>query len=335
MNKEIEMKIILDAMGTDNYPEPEILGAIKAAREDGTEIILVGQEDILAPQLKAAGGEGLPITIHHASQVLEMTDKPVESTRKKPDNSMAVGMKLLQESKGDAFITMGNSGAAMFNASRLLRVRGVRPAMGLPLPSRRGKFILIDNGANVECRPEHLVQFARMGSLFAQKLLNIENPRVGLLANGEEEGKGNNLVKETFPLLKDEATINFVGNIEPKEAFAGHTEVLVTDGYTGNIFIKTTESVAKWIVTMLKEALMSNFLTKIGGLLIKSSLNPMRAALDPNAVGATPLLGVNGLVFIGHGSSNEEAVHGGIRTAVSMVESGILQEMQALIAEMA
>ncbi len=329
------MKIILDAMGTDNYPDPEILGAIQAAREDGTEIILVGNEEVLAPKLKAAGGDGLPISIHHASQVLEMTDKPVEGTRKKPDNSMSVGLNLLKEGRGDAFITMGNSGAAMFNASRVLRVRGVRPAMGVPIPSKTGKFILIDNGANVECRPEHLVQFARMGSLFAKKYFNIANPRVGILSNGEEEGKGNDLVKETFPLLKEESTINFVGNTEPKEAFAGNVDVLVTDGYTGNILIKTTESVAKWIVTMLKDALMSSLLTKIGALLIKSSLNPLRETLNPNTVGATPLLGVDGLVFIGHGSSSAEAVHGGIRTAVSMVKSGILQEMQQLIAEMA
>lgn len=329
------MKIILDAMGTDDYPEPEILGAIQAAKEDGTEIILVGNEEVLSPKLNAAGGTGLPISIFHASQVLEMTDKPVEGTRKKPDNSMAIGLKLLKEGKGDAFITMGNSGAAMFNASRVLRVRGVRPAMGLPLPSKKGKFILIDNGANVECRPEHLVQFARMGSLFAKKYLGIENPRVGLLSNGEEEGKGNNLIKETAPLLKEESTLNFIGNAEPKQAYAGHVDVLVTDGYTGNIFIKTTEAVAKWIVSMLKEALTSTFLTKIGALLIKASLKPMVQKLDPNTVGATPLLGVNGLVFIGHGSSNADAVHGGIRTAVSMVESGILQEMQELIAEMA
>lgn len=329
------MKIILDAMGTDDYPEPEIFGAIQAAKEDGTEILLVGNEEILSPKLNAAGGAGLPISIFHASQVLEMTDKPVEGTRKKPDNSMAIGLKLLKEGKGDAFITMGNSGAAMFNASRVLRVRGVRPAMGLPLPSKKGKFILIDNGANVECRPEHLVQFARMGSLFAKKYLGIENPRVGLLSNGEEEGKGNNLIKETAPLLKEETTLNFIGNAEPKQAYAGHVDVLVTDGYTGNIFIKTTEAVAKWIVSMLKEALTSTFLTKIGALLIKASLKPMVQKLDPNTVGATPLLGVNGLVFIGHGSSNAEAVHGGIRTAVSMVESGILQEMQELIAEMA
>lgn len=329
------MKIILDAMGTDDYPDPEVLGAVLAAKEDGTEIILVGKEEILAPKLKEAGGDGLPITIYNASQVLEMTDKPVEGTRKKPDNSMAVGLNLLKEGKGDAFVTMGNSGAAMFNASRVLRVRGVRPALGVPFPSRKGRFFLIDNGANVECRPEHLVQFARMGSLFAKKYFGIETPRVGILANGEEEGKGNNLVKETFPLLKEETSIHFVGNTEPKEAFAGNVDVLVTDGYTGNIMVKTTEAVAKWIGTLLKEALMSSLLSKIGGLLIKSSLNPMRSMLNPNTIGAAPLLGVDGLVFIGHGSSSADAVHGGIKTAVSMAESGILQEMQILIAEMA
>ena len=327
------MTIILDAMGTDNYPNPEILAAVEAAKE-GIEIILVGNEEVLAPKLKEAGGDKLPITIHHASQVLEMTDKPVEGTRKKPDNSMAVGLNILKEGKGDAFVTMGNSGAAMFNASRVLRVRGVRPAMGVSLPSRKGRFIVIDNGANVECRPEHLVQFAKMGTLYASKFLNIENPRVGLLSNGEEEGKGNNLVKETFPLMQAEESIHFIGNTEPKEAFAGNVDVLVTDGYTGNIMLKTTEAVGKWIVSLLKDALMSSLITKIGGLLIKSSLNPMRALLDPNSVGAAPLLGVDGLVFIGHGSSDEGAVLGAIRNAERMHKSGILKEMQQLIADM-
>lgn len=328
------MKIILDAMGTDNYPDPEVEGAVVAARLDGIEVILVGDEEILRPKLVAAGGENLPISIHHASQVLEMTDKPVEATRKKPDNSMSIGMKLVEKGEGAAFVTMGNSGAAMFNASRILRVRGIRPALAVPLPARNGKkFIVIDNGANVECRPEHLVQFAKMGSVYAQKYLHITQPRVGLLANGEEEGKGNDLVKETHPLLIGDPTIHFVGNIEPKEAFDGDVDVLVTDGFTGNILLKTTETVATMVFGFLKEALTANLISSLGALLVKPALKPLKAMLNPNEIGAAPLLGVNGLVFIGHGRSDADAVAGAIRNASQLAASGILEQMQKVIAE--
>jgi glycerol-3-phosphate acyltransferase PlsX len=332
--EEAIMKIILDAMGTDNYPDPEVGGAIAVAQSDGIEVILVGNEQVLRPKLEAAGGLNLPITIHHASQVLEMTDKAVEATRKKPDNSMAVGMQLIEKGEGAAFVTMGNSGAAMFNASRILRIRGIRPALAVPLPARNGsKFIVIDNGANVECRSEHLLQFAKMGSVYAQKYLHIAQPRVGLLANGEEEGKGNDLVKETHPLMKADQAINFVGNIEPKEAFAGDVDVLVTDGFTGNIMLKTTETVALMIFGFLRDALTANLISKLGALLVKPALKPLKAMLDPNEIGAAPLLGVNGLVFIGHGRSDADAVAGALRNASKLAASGILEEMQKVIAE--
>lgn len=328
------MTIILDAMGSDTYPDPEILGAIQVARENQIEIILVGKEDILAQKLKEAGGDHLPIQIVHAPDVLEMTDKPVQASRTKPNNSMAVGLELVKSGKGDAFVTMGNSGAAMFNASKVLRIRGVRPAMAVPLPSKTGRFILIDNGANVECRPEHLVQFALMGSLYAQKYFEIHNPRVALLSNGEEAGKGNNLVKETYPLLEELEGIHFIGNIEPKEAFDGGADVVVTDGFTGNILLKTTEAVGLMIYGILKESLTSNLISTIGAALVKPSLKPLKSMLDPNAIGAAPLLGVDGLAFIGHGRSDELAVAGALRNAQKMVDSGILEAMQQIIAQM-
>ncbi|NSW51971.1 MAG: phosphate acyltransferase PlsX [Anaerolineae bacterium] len=327
------MNIILDAMGTDTYPEPEILGALAFTRETGIKVTLVGQEQLLQPKLDQYRTGSPPIEIVDAPDVLEMTDKPVEATRKKPANSMAVGLKLLADGKGEAFVTMGNSGAAMFNATRLLRARGIRPALAVPLPSKTGRFILIDNGANVECRPEHLVHFAIMGSLYAEKNFGIAQPRVGLLANGEEEGKGNDLVKETFPLLKKESRIHFIGNIEPKEAFAGEVDVLVTDGFTGNIILKTTEAVGLTIYATLKEAMTSTIISTLGAALVKPSLKPLKTMLDPNAIGAAPLLGVNGLVFIGHGRSDEFAVAGALVNAKKMVESGILDAMQKTISE--
>ncbi|MCD6475283.1 MAG: phosphate acyltransferase PlsX [Anaerolineaceae bacterium] len=328
------MTIILDAMGTDTYPDPEILGAVEVAQKDNLEIILVGREDVLRPKLIEAGGDSLPIRIVHAPDILEMTDKPVVATRKKPNNSMSVGLGLVKSGDGEAFVTMGNSGAAMFNASKVLRIRGIRPALALPLPAKNGRFIFLDTGANVECRPEHLVQFAVMGSIYAEKFFGISNPRVGLLSNGEEEGKGNNLVKETFPLLKEESKINFVGNIEPKEAFAGDADVVVTDGFTGNIFLKATEAVGSMIIGVLKESMTSTLLSTLGAALVKPSLKPLKTLLDPNAIGAAPLLGVDGLAFIGHGRSDEYAVAGALRNAQRMVDSGILEAMQQAIASM-
>lgn len=328
------MIIILDAMGSDTYPSPEILAALNFTQKTGTKVILVGQEELLTSKIKALGGDSSLIEIIHAPDVLEMTDKPVEATRKKPDNSMAVGLRLLEGGKGDAFVTMGNSGAALFNATRILRVRGIRPALAVPLPSKTGRFILIDNGANVECRPEHLVQFAVMGSLYAEKNFGISTPRVGLLSNGEEEGKGNELVKETFPLLQVEPHINFVGNVEPKEVFAGAVDVLVTDGFTGNIVLKTTEAVGMTIYGTMKEAMTSTLISTLGAALVKPALKPLKTMLDPNAVGAAPLLGVNGLVFIGHGRSDEHAVEGALHNAQKMAQSGILEAMQTTITDL-
>lgn len=326
------MAIVLDAMGSDHYPDPEIEGAINAVRNFGIDLILVGQEDLIKSKLAAAGAQDLPIEIVHAPDVLEMTDKPIEGTRKKPNNSMAVGLKLVKDGKADAFVTMGNSGAALFNATRILRMRGIRPAMAVPFPSKTGKYLLIDNGANVECRPEHLVQFATLGSIYAEKGFGFQNPRVGLLSNGEEEGKGNDLVKETAPLLKAEP-INFIGNIEPKEAFEGGVDVLVTDGFTGNVMLKTTEAVAMMLYGVMKEAMTSTLLSTLGALLVKPSLKPLKEMLDPDTVGAALLVGVDGLVFIGHGRASALAVTNSLKFAAQTAASDLLPSLRDMIAE--
>ncbi len=326
------MSIILDAMGSDTYPDPEVEGAIAAARDFREEIILVGKEEVLQPKLKAQNPGNLPIRVVHAPDVLEMTDKPVEGTRAKPENSMAVGIKLLKSGEGLAFVTAGNTGGAMFNATRILRrIEGVeRPALTAIFPTKTGKCVVCDIGANVDCRPEFLVQFAYMGSLYAQKMLGIASPRVGLLSNGEEAMKGNELVHQTHDLLA-QTPLNFVGNVEAKELFLGNVDLVITDGFTGNVLLKSSEAVAKLLVDVLREELRATPITTLGALLAKPAFGKLRKMMAPEEVGAAPLLGVDGLVFIGHGRSNARAIYSALRLAQHAVKLNLLDALRTEI----
>lgn len=326
------MKIVLDAMGSDNYPDPEIEGAIRAADHFGVEIILVGNRNIVEPKLTAENSNNLPIVVHHAPDVVQMDDKAVESARQKPENSMAIGLNLVKEGAAEAFVTAGNTGAAMFNALRKLgRIKGVlRPALSGIIPVKNGRAILIDLGANADCRPEFLVQFAIMGSIYAQKVLKIDRPRIGLISNGEEPGKGNQLVKDTYPLL-EKTGLNFIGNVEGKEIFGGHTDVAVTDGFTGNVMLKSSEAVAKLITEILKEELSSSLRTKIGALFAMPAFKKIRELMDPSESGAAPLLGIDGLVFVGHGRSDGTAMMNAIKVAKEAVEMDLLTALTEAI----
>ncbi|MGD0002652.1 MAG: phosphate acyltransferase PlsX [Anaerolineaceae bacterium] len=328
------MTIILDAMGSDAYPDPEIEAAVEAAETYKEEIILVGNQAILEPKLKILNVKGLPVTIHHAADVLEMADKVVDGTRKKPQNSMAVGLELVKSGAGQAFVTAGNTGGAMFNALRILgRIKGVsRPALTARFPVKNGFCVVLDIGANADCRPEFLLQFAIMGSLYAEKLLKIKNPRIGLLSNGEEAGKGNQLIKDTFPLL-EKSGLNFIGNVEGKELFGGMADVVVTDGFTGNILLKSSEAVSKLMTDVLKEKLMSSFTTRVGALLAKPAFTALKRMLDPAEVGAAPLLGIDGLVFVGHGRSDARAMISAIRVARQAVEADLLGALKVTLQE--
>jgi phosphate acyltransferase len=328
------MTIILDAMGSDAYPEPEVQAAVDAAETYKEEIILVGNQAILEPRLKLLNTKGLPVTIHHAPDVLEMADKVVDGTRKKPQNSMAVGLELVKSGAGQAFVTAGNTGGAMFNALRTLgRIKGVsRPALTARFPVKNGYCVVLDIGANADCRPEFLLQFAIMGSLYAERLLKVNNPRIGLLSNGEEAGKGNQLVKDTFPLL-EKSGLNFIGNVEGKELFGGKADVVVTDGFTGNILLKSSEAVAKMMTDVLKEKLMSSFITKLGALLAKPAFTQLKQMLDPSEIGAAPLLGIDGLVFVGHGRSDARAMTSAIRVARQAVEADLLGALRSNLQE--
>ena len=328
------MRIILDAMGSDHHPEPELHAAVEAARLFGEEIILVGKEEVLRPRLAELNPDGVPVRIVHAPEVLEMTDKPARSARAKAQNSMAVGMELLKAGEGDAFVTAGNTGGAMANALfRLGRIRGVkRPALATRFPTRKGYCVVLDIGANAECKPEYLLQFAVMGSVYAEQLLGVANPRVGLLSNGEEAGKGNDLVKATYPLL-EASGLNFIGNVEGKELFGGEVDVVVTDGFTGNVLLKGAEAVTKLLVDVLKEGLMSSPRTKLGALLAKPAFDRLKGMLDPSEIGAAPLLGIDGLVFVGHGRSDARAVLSAIKSARNAVEGDLLTHLRSAITE--
>lgn len=323
------MRIVLDGMGSDAHPDPEIQAAIQAADLFGDEIYLVGNEALIKPRLASAAGDTSKVRLIHAAEVLEMEDKPAENARRKSDTSMAVGIDMLKANEADAFVTAGNTGGAMATALlRLGRIRGVkRPALTALFPVRGGYAVVLDIGANAECRPEYLVQFALMGSIYAEKVLGNTNPRVGLLSNGEEAGKGNELVKETHPLLIDSG-INFIGNVEGKELFGGQVDVCVTDGFTGNILLKSSEAVARLIVDMLREELMASTRTQLGALLAKPAFTKIRSLMDPGEVGAAPLLGINGLVFVGHGRSDARALVNGVRVARQAVEAGLLPALR-------
>lgn len=323
------MAIVLDAMGSDQYPEPELEAAVEGARLFHEEIILVGNEEILKPRLEKLNPTNLPVRIVHAPDILEMWDKPVENARKKPLNSMAVGLDLVKKGEAQAFVSAGNTGGVMFNALRTLgRIKGVqRPALTALFPVKNGHCVVLDIGANADCRPDFLVQFAIMGSIYAEKVLNKSNPRVGLLSNGEESGKGNQLIKDTYHLL-EEAGLNYIGNVEGKELFGGQVDVVVTDGFTGNILLKSSESVAKFITDVLKEELMSSFRTKIGGLLAKPAFGQIKKMMDPAEVGAAPLLGIDGLAFVGHGRSDARALVNALKIAHTAIETNLLEALR-------
>jgi glycerol-3-phosphate acyltransferase PlsX len=332
-------KIVVDAMGSDNYPGPDVEGAIMAAREYGVEIILTGDASKIQPILDSNNAAGLPISIVHAPEILTMNDKGddlvMKARRKDAQNSMAVGYDLVKNGQADAFVTAGNTGAAMVTALfRLGRIKGVdRPGLAAPFPTAAGICTVMDIGANPDCKPENLLQFGIMGSVYAERVRGVKKPRVGLISNGEEGGKGSELVKGAYDLLKD-AKLNFVGNLEGKEVFGGEADVAVVDGFTGNVFLKSTEAVAKLLIEKIRDAIKGGGpLAMIGGALIRPAMGKVRKMLDPSEEGAVPLLGVNGLVFIGHGRSDALAIKNAIRVAKEAAEAKVLDGIKDAIEE--
>jgi glycerol-3-phosphate acyltransferase PlsX len=332
-------RIVVDAMGSDNYPKPDVEGAVMAAREYGVEIILVGDEAQVQSVLGAQDVGNLRIRVVHAPEMLTMEDKGValalKARRPNAKNSMAIGLDLVKNGAADAFVTMGNTGACLATSYfRLGAISGVDlPTLAVAFPSATGSFILVDLGANPDCKAGNLLQFAIMGSIYAEKVRGIKNPRIGLVSNGEEEGKGNELVKATIPLLKA-SRLNYVGSVEGKEVYGGKVDVAVMDGFTGNVFLKASEAVAKLLTDKIRDTIRGGgLLTKFGGMLIRPAMGSVRKFLDPSEYGAAPLLGVNGLVFIGHGRSDARAVQVAVRVAKEASEANLLGATKTAIEE--
>lgn len=325
------MTIVLDAMGSDDRPDPEVQAAVTASNAFNETIILVGKKEELETKLSQIPGDKTRVRIVHAPEALDMSDHIVDARAKK-QNSMRVGMELVKVGEADAFVTAGNTGMAMYYAKKTFGdIPGlIRPCLGTLFPVKNGQAVVLDIGANAECRPEFLVQFAIMGKVFSQTMLGVANPRIGLLSNGEEEGKGSKLVRDTFPLLM-ESGLNFIGNVEGKELFGGMADVVVTDGFTGNVMLKSTEAVAQLIIDILKEELMSSFRTKLGALLVKPAFGKIRKMLDPAETGAAPLLGLNAPVFVGHGRSDARAMVSAIRSANQAIDNHLLDELRKAI----
>jgi glycerol-3-phosphate acyltransferase PlsX len=329
------MKIVLDAMGSDNNPVPDVEGAVLAARGYGDTIILVGDQDRVKAELARHDTRGLSLEIVHAPQAVTMEDKPGVVGRAKPESSMHVGMRLVRDGQGDAFVTVGNTGAALAVATlhTLRRVRGVyRPALSAVLRLRGKPITLVDVGANADCKPEWLAQFALMGSVYAERALGFTRPRVGLLSNGEEAGKGTILVQEAAELLRASG-VNFIGNAEPKEIFGGNVDVAVMDGFSGNVLIKTMEAMGSTLFDLIHGELMADGRSKVAGLLAKPAFRRVYHQIDPFEIGGAPLLGVNGVVIIGHGRSNGLAVKNAIRQARGAVSGHIVEAIQEGLSE--
>ena len=329
------MKIIVDAMGGDNAPLAPVQGAIQAAKEYGVEIVLVGRQEEIEKTLKEHSltlPEG--VTIRHASEVIEMCDDPAKAWRQKKDSSMTVGLTMVKDGEGDAFVCAGSTGALLSGATLVTkRIKGIRRAALAPvIPTGHGGSVLLDCGANAECPPEYLLQFAYMGSYYAEKFLHRPNPKVALLNIGVEPSKGTSLQTTVYPMLQEaaaEGRINFVGNIEAREAIEGGVDVIVSDGYSGNILIKAMEGTGKVMSGELKKMFKKNLFTKIAAVIVSGGLKELKKLMSSDEIGGTALLGISKPVIKAHGSSNAYAFQNAIRQARDVAAGGIIESITA------
>ena len=333
------MNILLDAMGGDNAPDAVIRGAVRAAKEIKSNIILIGNEEIINAKVKEFYGKDNikevsdKITIKHTTEQIEMEDIPTMAIKHKKDSSMVVGFRMLKEDEGDVFVSAGNSGALLTGATLLVgRIKGIdRPAIAPMLPAYKKSFMLMDAGANTNCKPLNLVQFAQMSTIYLKNTFGIENPKVGLLNIGTEETKGNDLVKETYNLLKDHAEeygVNFIGNIEGRDCFSGEVDAVITDGFTGNVFLKTTEGLGKLVKRNLTESLKRNLLTTLGAIPCLPAIKRFSKTMDYKEYGGALFLGVKKPVVKAHGSSDEYLFYFTLKQAQKFVESKAVEKMK-------
>jgi phosphate acyltransferase len=331
--------IAVDAMGADRAPKPEVEGAIEAARQYEIRVLLVGQQDVVGAELAAhPEAAGLPIEVVHASEFISMEDKAAQAVKVKRDSSMRVGLRLVKDGTASGFVTAGNTGAAMVTAKLVLGViAGVdRPALAMVFPTAaRTATLLLDVGANVDCKPHNLQQFAIMGdiyfrSIFAGRFPTASNPRVGLLSVGEEESKGNELTRDAFPLIKM-LPLNFLGNVEGRDLYNGRADVIVCDGFVGNVALKISEGMVGAVRALLKESLQASITRQMGYLLSRGAFQDFKKRLDYSEYGGAPLLGVKGVAIVSHGSSNGTAIKNAIRVAAEFARSGLNQMIEEKI----
>ena len=333
------MKIILDAMGGDNAPEAPVLGAVNAAKQCGTQITLVGRGEEILKVMTSHGIADLPegVEIANADDVVDMHDDPASIIHKRKNSSMVVGLKMLADGQGDAFVSAGSTGALLTGATLLVkRVKGVRrAAMGPTIPNKAGgKTVLLDCGANAECTPEFLLQFGLIGSLYAKKQMKIAEPKVGLLNIGTEDTKGTSLQKEAYALLKEageQGLLNFVGNVEARDVPLGAVDVVVCDGFSGNVLLKSIEGTAMFMGSLMKKMFYKNLTTKIGGLLCKSEVNKIKKLMDYREIGGTQFLGIRKPVIKAHGSSDALAFQNAIAQAEQAVNSDMTEELEQAV----
>jgi len=327
------MKIALDAMGGDFGPAVVVEGAVVAARELGVSSVLVGDKAAIEREIVRLGAQELPLSIRHASQVVSMAESPVQALRRKRDSSLRVAAELVKDGECQALVSAGNTGAALAIGMFVLGVLpGVeRPAIATTLPSLAGYTVLIDSGANVDPKPRHLFQFAVMGHVYSRDIVGKDHPRVGLLSVGEEEGKGNELVKDTFESLRG-SSLNFIGNIEGRDIYNGRCDVVVTDGFTGNVCLKVSESLAEMLTSMIREELTRDMLSKAGAVLAQGAFARMKRRVDYTEMGGAPLLGINGASIICHGASPVKAIKNALRVATEWVRNDVNDHIKTALA---
>lgn len=330
----MQMRIAVDAMGGDNAPKIEVAGAVAAAREFSIPITLVGDRDLLTSELSHHDVSGLDILIHHASEVVGMHDSASDAIRKKKDSSIRVAFELVKSGLAVAVVSAGNSGATMAAGMFVLkRLNGIdRPAIAQVLPTLLGHTLVLDIGGNVDCKPLHLVQFAIMGEVYARHVLGVSKPKIGLLSNGEEDTKGNDLTRETNQILKAIA-FEYEGYIEGRDIFSGKVDVVVCDGFVGNVVLKLSEGLSEAVGSMLREEIKKSFICKIGYFLARPAFARFKKKVDYAEYGGAPLLGINGVGMICHGGSNVKAIKNAIRFASNYAEKGVNQRMAEKIQE--